>query len=247
MTIRSWHQDEVNSVGQRVIRGSFCPNGSSAPTVLYGVGYTVVRTSTGVWTVTLDEGFADFIDIQVSSQLATATLTPALVRVGGISTTNKTFAIVNATRTGTYQVSTTLADVSAASSAYCVAGAAGVINKIYSRLGGAITGADSALTTAISTGGGAFTAITNGGWTVAQSGSALNDIDSATPTAANTVAAGDVLRVTTDGASSTTATLDVNFVIDQYVLADISTSGTANKINFTCTVARNSIPGAGIP
>lgn len=243
MTIRSWHQDEVNSVGQRVIRGSFCPNDSSAPTVLYGVGYSVARTSTGVWTVTLDEGFADFIDIQVSSQLATATTTPAILRVGGISVANKTFAIVNATRTGSVAVGPVrITDVSAASTAYSVAPVAGTVSKIYGVLGGAITGANSAVTSNI-----AGVAITNGGLTVVQSGSAAGDVSTATPTAANTVAAGDKMTFVTDGASSTTATLDIYYVIDQYVLADISTSTTANKINFTCTVARNQIPGAGIP
>ena len=43
--------------------------------------------------------------------------------------------------------------------------------------------------------------------------SAAGDIDQATPTAANAVAAGDKLTVTSDGGSTTTATLTVTFLI----------------------------------
>lgn len=101
-----------------------------------------------------------------------------------------------------------LADVSAASSAYAVAPCAGTVSKVYSALGGAISTANAAVTTAIN-----GTPITNGALTVAYSGSAAGDVDSATPTAANTVAAGNLLTVTSDGASDDTATLDVVFVI----------------------------------
>ena len=107
-------------------------------------------------------------------------------------------------------VTVQLADVSAASSAYVACPVAGKVVLIQSCLQTAITGANAALTTEIN-----GTAITDGGWTVTQSGSAAGDVDSATPTAANTVAVGDTLEVVTDGASSTTSILVVTFYIQR--------------------------------
>jgi len=103
---------------------------------------------------------------------------------------------------------TRITDVSTASSAFTVSPIAGEVIAIYTVLGGAISGADAIVTAEI--GGVAITGISI---TVAQSGSAAGDMDSDVPTGANTVAAGSVLEAVTDGASTTTATLDVVFVI----------------------------------
>jgi hypothetical protein len=92
-----------------------------------------------------------------------------------------------------------LADISTASSCYVVAPAGGTISKIYSVINGAITGANSIVTSNIN-----GVAITNGSITVAFSGSAAGHIDSATPTALNTVVAGDLITLTTDGGSTNT-------------------------------------------
>ena len=92
-----------------------------------------------------------------------------------------------------------LADISTASSCYVVAPFAGTISKIYSVINGAISGANSIITSNIN-----GVAITNGSLTVAFSGSAAGHIDSATPTALNTVAAGDLITITTDGGSTGT-------------------------------------------
>jgi hypothetical protein len=105
-------------------------------------------------------------------------------------------------------VSTRIADVSTASSAYAVAPVAGDIVAIYTVLGGAISGADSVVTAAI-----AGVAITGISITVAQASSAAGDVDSDVPTALYTATAGQLLTATTDGASTGTATLDVFFVI----------------------------------
>lgn len=242
MTIGAWHNALHSSSHQKVIKGSFIPNGSSAVATTYGAGFTVARTATGTFVVTLAEAFADFVSIKLQTQSATATLTPSLLQVGDISIANKTFAIKNFSHSGQQAVGPVrMTDVSAASTVYSVAPVAGTISKIYSSLGGAITVADSALTSQINGVG-----ITNGDWTVAYTGSAAGDVDSATPTAANTVAAGDKVAFISDGGSSTTATLDIYYVIDQFTLADISTSGTANKINFEVTVAAVDVPGAGV-
>lgn len=103
-----------------------------------------------------------------------------------------------------------MTDVSAAgNSAEGCAPFAGIVTKMYTKLGGAITGADSTVTGKIN-----GSAMTGGAVTVAYSGSAAGDLDFAYPTAANVVAAGDKLIAASDGASSTTATLEVYFEIE---------------------------------
>jgi len=94
---------------------------------------------------------------------------------------------------------TSIADISTAGQIYVVSPVAGTISKIYSVINGAIGTADAVLTPKI-----AGTAITNGAITVAYSGSAAGDVDSSTPTAANTITAGAAIEIETDGASSNT-------------------------------------------
>ena len=105
-------------------------------------------------------------------------------------------------------LTTTLADISTASTCYVVSPVAGTISKIYSIINGAIATADSVITGKIAT-----TAITDGAFTIAYSGSAAGDIDSATPSAANTVAAGSNINFTTDGASSNTVSAEITIEI----------------------------------
>lgn len=118
----------------------------------------------------------------------------------------------NSTASGYYALNVRLADVSAASSCYVAVPKAGTITKIYSALGGAITVADANVTCSIGT-----TAITGGALVIAYDGSAAGDVDVATPTAANVVAAGNVIKVTSDGGSTDTATLDITLLIQETV------------------------------
>ena len=96
-------------------------------------------------------------------------------------------------------LTTQIEDISTAGQTYVVSPFAGTITKIYSVLNGAISGANSILTPKI---GG--TAITNGAITVAFSGSAAGHIDSSTPSALNTVTAGQAIEIETDGGSTGT-------------------------------------------
>jgi hypothetical protein len=121
MTIRSWCDPQCAAVGQKEIHGSFIPNGSSAIATTYGVGFSVAWTSTGVWTVTLEEGFADFLNIQLTGQWATADTRDHFLRVGGISVANKTFAIVHRDS----------ADASATAPALANIATSGTANKIH--------------------------------------------------------------------------------------------------------------------
>lgn len=107
-----------------------------------------------------------------------------------------------------------LADVSAASAVYLPVPVNGTIERVVTVLGGVITGADSVLTLHTLAGGtGSPAAVTHPTFTIANVGSAAGVTDVNVPTAANTVAVGDSIRVTTDGASSTTATLGINVLI----------------------------------
>lgn len=107
-----------------------------------------------------------------------------------------------------YFLTARLDDVSAASSVNIAVPDDGKIIKIISVLGGAITSANSSVTTSIN-----GTAVTGGGFTVAHSGSASGDIDTAEPTAANNVSEGQFITITSDGGSSTTQPLDITVII----------------------------------
>ena len=107
-----------------------------------------------------------------------------------------------------YFLTARLTDVSAASSVNIAVPDDGKIIKIISVLGGAITTADSAVISKIN-----GTTVTGGGFTVAFTSSAAGDIDTAEPTAANSVKEGDYLTITSDGGSSTTQPLDLTVII----------------------------------
>lgn len=102
--------------------------------------------------------------------------------------------------------SVVLEDVSTASTVYIPCPVAGTITEIMSVIDGAISTADANITSRIN-----GVAITNGGLTIANASSAAGDIDTATPTALNTVADGDYISIETDGAS--TGTVKATFVI----------------------------------
>ena len=101
-----------------------------------------------------------------------------------------------------------IADVSTASSTFVAVPDSGKIIKIITSLQGAISGANAGVSFEI---GG--TAVTGGGITVAHSGSAAGDVDSAEPTAANNVEEGGTIEMITDGASTGAKKLNVTFVI----------------------------------
>jgi len=85
---------------------------------------------------------------------------------------------------------------------------AGTIDKIYSVIDGALTTGDATLTAKIGA-----VAVTDGVITVAQAGSAAGDVDSATPSAAKTVAVGNVISITVGGTNDATKHGHVTLVI----------------------------------
>lgn len=100
-----------------------------------------------------------------------------------------------------YSLAATLADVSAPSNVKFVVPRASTLTKVWTCLQGAITAADATLTVTNNAGSTATTI------TVAFTGSAAGDVDSGTPSSNNTFTAGQVCTVTSDGGSSTTASL----------------------------------------
>jgi hypothetical protein len=82
-----------------------------------------------------------------------------------------------------------------------VAPIAGTITAIRSVLNGALTSGNATLTAKIGS-----TAVTGGVVTITQASSAADDVDSAAPTAANTVAVGSVISLTVGGTNDANVT-----------------------------------------
>ena len=102
--------------------------------------------------------------------------------------------------TRTYALTVPLDDLSSTSVARLVVPFAGTLTKVYTVIDQAIATTDSVLSVAI---GGV--ACTPGTITIAFTGSAANDVDSVTITSTNTVVAGSVVTITSDGATATAA------------------------------------------
>jgi hypothetical protein len=92
-----------------------------------------------------------------------------------------------------------MTDISTASTVYLPSPFAGTITGIRTIINGAIATADAVITGKI-----AAVAITGGAVTIAYSGSAAGDVDTVTPSAANTVVVGSNINFTTNGASTNT-------------------------------------------
>jgi len=107
-----------------------------------------------------------------------------------------------------YFLTSKITDISSAGSTFVPVPDNGRIIKIFTSIKNAITTANAALSFEI---GG--TAVTGGGITVTQSGSAAGDVDTAEPTAANSVNEGQAIEMITDGGSSTACECVVTFVI----------------------------------
>jgi len=105
-------------------------------------------------------------------------------------------------------INTTI-DLTNGSSGHVPMPIAGTIDKIYTVLkGGAVTTNNATCTFKIGT-----TAITDGVVTVTASGSAIGDVDVATPSAANTVAAGDYVQCTVSNTPGGSRTAEVTLLI----------------------------------
>jgi len=91
MASHLWSEVRALAKGLVYIEGSFAPDTANAPTALKGVGFTVVHTSTGIFTVTLDSVYPSIINATATLQLATAADKVAIV--GTIDAAAKTVVI----------------------------------------------------------------------------------------------------------------------------------------------------------
>jgi hypothetical protein len=118
--------------------------------------------------------------------------------VAGVTVDETTLAMTGLTATAVelnqYAVSLDIADASAEAVYYAVCPHAGDIAKIYTVTDGVVSTADITITAAIGA-----VAVTNGVVTIATAASAAGDVDVATPTAANTVTAGQAVNFTVTG------------------------------------------------
>ena len=87
----------------KIIAGTFKPNGSSAidNTANAGTGFTVERTGTGQYTVTLDESYPGLISAQATAALNTAADTYMQITGAHDVTTNKTIVFTALVTSGT--------------------------------------------------------------------------------------------------------------------------------------------------
>jgi hypothetical protein len=118
--------------------------------------------------------------------------------VAGVTVDETTLAMTGLTASAVelnqYSLFLDIADGSAEAVYYVIAPHAGTIAKIWTVIDGAVSTADITITAAIG-----VTGVTNGVVTIATAGSAAGDIDSATPSAANTVTAGQAINLTVTG------------------------------------------------
>jgi hypothetical protein len=101
-------------------------------------------------------------------------------------------------------------DLSTSDSEYVVVPYDATLVKAYSVIKNAITTPDATISLEANA-----VAVTNGDITVAFTSSAAGDVDSSTPTANNTVLAGEHIKVITDGASVTTCKTWVTLVLQR--------------------------------
>lgn len=106
-------------------------------------------------------------------------------------------------------LSTTVEDLSAATSHWVVTPIAGTITSMHSVIDGALATADTTLTMKIAT-----VAVTNGALTIAYSGSATGDVDVATPSGANTVTAGQAIEIVCGGETTTNKAAHITILMN---------------------------------
>lgn len=135
--------------------------------------------------------------------------------VAGVTVDENTLAMdgvtASATELNQYTIGVDIADGSAEAAYYAVAPHAGDIKKLYSVIDGAVSTADITITASI---GGVD--VTDGVLTIATAASGAGDVDVATPSAANTVTAGQAIKLlVTGGGAGGSPRVHVDIVIER--------------------------------
>lgn len=236
---------KTGSPVQKHFAGRFAGiNGASPTTYFLDNGVLVSRTGEGLHVVTLPAPMKQFKSVIVQATdndgnaHDVAYALDASART--ITITHRTAAI---TTLGSVAVKARLTDVAAADAdtsnrAYATAPIAGVITKIQAQVisGGPLNAA--AVVTCNING----TPITTGAITIPDT-TAVGVVTAVTPTAARTVAVGDILTGVTDAGGSTTAAVDLTFTIAPTSLA---AEDVIDEISFIAIVETADVGGAGI-
>ena len=120
MPLKQWFMARIAGTGHRIVAGSFIPNGTGAITSLFGAGFTVARQGVGVYRVTLNDPFSDFVAVGVTGKFASNEAAKHSFTAGDQSITGKWFEVVHQSS----------ADVSGTNFAAADITASGVVNKV---------------------------------------------------------------------------------------------------------------------
>ena len=103
MANKTFYDVQAVNPGVKIIAGTFKPNGSSAidNTANAGAGFTVERTGTGQYTVTLDDGYPGLISAQATAALNSAAATFMQITGAHDVTTAKTVVFTALTTSST--------------------------------------------------------------------------------------------------------------------------------------------------
>lgn len=190
--------DDLNVAGLATIGETLAVAGASA---LHATGITGALTVSTTSTLTGNVSCGAALAVTGATTLAAASATAL--------TASTSLTVTGASIVGLHEhISVDVADLSGTAVYGIPCPVAGTVTKIWSRLKAPLSVGDATLTGKIGS-----TGITNGVITITQSGSAAGDVDSATPSAANTVALGDSLTVTVGGSNASAVGATVVFTI----------------------------------
>lgn len=220
----------------RMARVRFTPAASpAAQTLTEAVGVaSVTRTGAGAYTIQLKDTKVKDLECLVGC-VENDTTVHHQVRVESQSASAGTVAISHKTLTfasaaSLVVVDGTIADVAAADAAttnraYAIAPVAGTVTRVATQLqsGGPLNAA-AVVTTNIN-----GTPITGGAVTIPDT-TAVGVVTAVTPSAANTVAVGDVLTGVTDAGGSTSAACEVQWTIQATTAATPAGSDTVDQL-----------------
>lgn len=125
---------------------------------------------------------------------------PVYIKQGGAELNVKTGGMIKVRDTNLHQIPVVIVGIEGTNVGRAVAPYAGTVSSIGCMSDTEINDTSTVLTAAIN-----GTNITGGAVTISSVGTVLNTISTVTPSAANTVAAGNAITVTSDGGTNTTA------------------------------------------
>jgi len=190
----------VNDAGEIVMDLSGSPGGPVVATTLSATGAVTFDDTLAVAGASALHATGITGALTVSSTLGVTGASTLAATSATALTASTSLTVTGASIVGlTEPVSFPASNIRAASAGVYGTAApfAGTIVKVYTFLNSILATGDAVLTLSIN-----GVAVTNGVVTIAEAGSAVGVVDSATPTALNTVAEGDSIAITVSGANT---------------------------------------------